>query len=141
MSTLLSDEQVRSFLANGFITVQPTLPQSFHDTIYEAFDRIVPDDHIEIPGRLKKNTPGNNILPLLPQLGELFTDPVVKGALTSLLGADHFIEPLRALHNNMPADGEQPLHKDSNAGYKRHVRTHRPWTLLLLYYPQDTPAA
>jgi hypothetical protein len=39
----------------------------------------------------------------------------------------------------MPHDGPQPLHKDSLFAFKRHVRTHRPWTLLLFYYPQETP--
>lgn len=139
MSMLLSDAQVRSFLANGAITVQPTLPASFHRAIYEEFNKIVPDDHIEIPGKQKLHNPGNNILPLLPQLAELFEDQAVQGALTSLLGADYFLEPHRALHNNMPADGEQILHKDSYCGFKRHVRTHRPWMLILFYYPQETP--
>jgi hypothetical protein len=75
----------------------------------------------------------------MPQLTELFEDPAVKGALISLLGHDHMLDPHRALHNNMPHDGPQPLHKDSLFAFKRHVRTHRPWTLLLFYYPQETP--
>jgi hypothetical protein len=136
---LLTDAQMRSFVANGVVHVQPTLPPSFHRAIYEAFDKIVPADHVEHPGKAKPNNPGNNILPLLPQLGELFEDPVVKGALTSLLGPGHMLDPHRALHNNMPHDGPQPLHKDSFFAFKRHVRTHRPWSLLLFYYPQDTP--
>jgi hypothetical protein len=136
---LLTDAQMRSFIANGIVTVQPTLPESFHRAIYEAFDKIVPDGHVEIPGKQKLNNPGNNILPLLPQLGELFEDPVVKGALISLVGPGHFIEPHRALHNAMAVDGAQVLHKDSYAGFKLHVRPHRPWTVILFYYPQDTP--
>jgi HEAT repeats len=135
----LSDGQVRSFLANGIVTVQPNLPESFHRAIYDAFDKIVPDDHIELPGKKKLHNPGNNILPLIPQLGELLEDPAVKGALTSLVGPEYFIEPHRALHNNMPADGEQHLHKDSYCGFKRHVRTQRPWTVIVFYYPQSTP--
>jgi HEAT repeat protein len=136
---LLTDGQMRSFLANGVVNVQPALPASYHRAIYEAFDKIVPDDHVEHPGKAKPNNPGNNIIPLMPQLAELFEDPAVKGALISLLGADHMLDPHRALHNNMPIDGPQPLHKDSLFAFKRHVRTHRPWTLLLFYYPQETP--
>ena len=49
-------------------------------------------------------------------------------------------EPHRALHNNMPVDGEQLLHKDSYMGFKRHVRSHRPWTIIVFYYPQETPS-
>jgi HEAT repeat protein len=136
---LLTDAQVRSFLATGILTVRPTLPESFHKTIYDAFDRIVPSDHVEVPGKAKPHNPGNNIVPMLPQLAELWEDPIVKGALTSILGPDHALDPHRALHNNMPHDGEQPMHKDSFFAFKRHVRTHRPWTLLMFYYPQDTP--
>lgn len=137
---LLTDAQLRSFLVEGCITIQPALPPSFHRQIYDEFDRIVPSDHVEVPGRQKPNNPGNNILPLVPALGELFDDPVVKGALTSLAGPDHFLEPHRALHNNMPIDGEQQLHKDSYMGFKRHVRSHRPWTIIVFYYPQETPS-
>ena len=63
-----------------------------------------------------------------------------KRQLTSLAGPDHFLEPHRALHNNMPIDGEQQLHKDSYMGFKRHVRSHRPWTIIVFYYPQETPS-
>ncbi len=136
---LLTDAQLRSFLVHGCITVQPALPASFHKQIYDEFDRIVPSDHVEVPGKQKPHNPGNNILPLIPALGALFDDPVVKGALTSLAGPDHALEPHRALHNNMPIDGEQQLHKDSYMGFKRHVRSHRPWTIIVFYYPQETP--
>jgi hypothetical protein len=136
---LLTDAQIREFLVEGCITLQPSLPASFHRAIYDELDRIVPADHVEIPGKGKKNNPGNNVLPLIPALGDLLEDPVVKGALVSLVGAGHMIEPHRALHNARRVDGEQVLHKDSYMGFKRHVRSHRPWTVLIFYYPQDTP--
>ncbi len=137
---LLTDTQIRRFIVEGCITVQPALPARFHKQIFDEFDRIVPSDHVEVPGKQKPNNPGNNILPLIPALGALFDDPVVKGALTSLAGPDHVLEPHRALHNNMPVDGEQLLHKDSYMGFKRHVRSHRPWTIIVFYYPQETPS-
>ena len=136
----LNDAQMRSFLANGYITLQSGLPESFHEGIYGEFDKLIPDGYSEIPGKQKLNNPGNNILPMLPQLMELFEDDVIKGGLASMLGDDYILEPHRALHNSMPNDGPQPMHKDSYFGYKRHVRSHRPWTLLLMYYPQETPA-
>ncbi|MBM3524957.1 MAG: hypothetical protein FJX57_18580, partial [Alphaproteobacteria bacterium] len=136
---LLTDAQIREFLVQGCIRVQPSLPASFHKSIYDEFDRIVPADHVEIPGKGKKNNPGNNIVPLLPALGDLLEDPVVKGALVSLVGPNPMLEPHRALHNGMRVDGEQVLHKDSYMGFKQHVRSHRPWTVLVFYYPQETP--
>ncbi len=137
---LLNDAQMRSFMANGYITLQPGLPESFHNDIYGEFDKLIPDGYSEIPGKQKLNNPGNNILPMLPQLMDLFEDDVIRGGLTSLLGEGYILEPHRALHNSMPNDPPQPMHKDSYFGYKRHVRSHRPWTLLLMYYPQETPA-
>jgi hypothetical protein len=43
----------------------------------------------------------------------VFADPVVRGALTSVVGPDYAVHPHRALHNNKPASDWQPMHKDS----------------------------
>lgn len=82
---------------------------------------------------------GNNLLPLVPELAEFFEDPVVKGALVSVLGNDYSMHPHRALHMNPPESPEQGFHKDSYWGYVRRVRNHRPWWVMIMYFPQDTP--
>ena len=126
---LLSDEQVRTFIANGYLTLQPDLPAEFHK---EMFDRFV-----EIIGNDNDDNPGNNLLPLVPELQLVFDDPVIKGALTSVLGDGYMMHPHRVLHDNPPDSDPQLWHHDSYWGYKRKVHNHHPWWVMIMYYPQD----
>jgi HEAT repeat protein len=129
---LLTDAQMRQFLANGYLVLQTALPKSFHDQIFQRFDDLIGDDRHE--------NPGNNLLPLVPEINAVFEDAVVKGALTSVLGPDYIMHPHRALHKNPPGSPIQHFHKDSYWGYMRRVRNHRPRWVMIMYYPQDTPA-
>jgi len=126
---LLSEEQVRQFLANGFLLLQPDLPPEFHQDLFRRFEVIVGDDN--------DNNPGNNLLPAVPELQLVFDDPVIKGALTSVLGPDYLMHPHRVLHDNPPGSDAQVWHHDSYWGYKRKVHNHHPWWVMIMYYPQD----
>ncbi len=127
----LSDAALAGFLSHGFAILQSSLPKSYHDLIFERFDAVA-DGGI---GHF-----GNNLLPLIPELNEFFEDPVVKGALASVLGDAYSMHPHRALHKNPPGSDEQQFHKDSYWGYTRRVRNHRPWWVMVMYFPQDTDA-
>ena len=127
----LTDTQLAAFIANGLLVLRSSLPDSYHRLVFDRFDEVA--DGI---GHF-----GNNLLPLIPELIEFFDDPVVKGALTSLLGADYAMHPHRALHKNPPGSDEQQFHKDSYWGYTRRVRNHRPWWVMVMYFPQDTEVA
>ena len=125
----LSNEQLRQFIAAGFLPLQSSLPASYHRLIFERFDQISKSyGHF-----------GNNLLPLVPEIGELFEDPIVKGALQTVLGKEYSMHPHRALHSNPPGSPEQGFHKDSYWGYVRRVRNHRPWWVMIMYFPQSTP--
>jgi HEAT repeat protein len=126
---LLSDAQIRSFLANGFLTLRTDLPAEYHEEMFRRFEEIIGDDN--------DDNPGNNLLPLLPELNRVFDDPVVRGALTSVLGPDYLMHPHRVLHDNPPGSDAQVWHHDSYWGYKRKVHNHRPWWVMIMYYPQD----
>ena len=128
---LLTDAQMQAFVANGYLCLKTRLPQSFHDAIYARFDELV--------GGETNQNPGNNLLPAVPALQAVFDDPVVTGALTSVLGPDYVMHPHRALHNNVPGSEAQPMHKDSYWGYTRRVRNHRPRWVMVMYVPQATP--
>ncbi|MYB35909.1 MAG: hypothetical protein F4Y26_00640 [Gammaproteobacteria bacterium] len=131
----LSADQCREFLANGFLVLRSSLPESYHRTIFERFDAVA-DGRGE--GATGMGHFGNNLLPLIPELIEFFHDPVVRGALGSVLGPDYSMHPHRALHRNPPGSDEQEFHKDSYWGYTRRVRNHRPWWVMVMYFPQDT---
>ena len=125
----LRAEQLREFLARGFLTLDSQLPSNFHRHLFERVQNLDKGSGHQ----------GNNLLPLMPELSELFTDPVIAGALESVLGPGYLMHPHRALHSNPTGSEAQPFHKDSYWGYTRRVRNHRPWWVMLMYYPQDTP--
>ena len=129
---LLTDEQVQRFIAHGYLCLPTQLPESFHGEVYERFDRMI--------GTVDEgNNPGNNLLPLVPELDAIFADPVVTGALTSVVGPGYAMHPHRALHNNLPGSPAQHLHKDSYWGFRSRVRNHRPRWVMVMYVPQATP--
>jgi HEAT repeat protein len=128
---LLSDEDMQRFIAHGHLLLKTDLPESFHRGIYERFDELIGSDMTQ--------NPGNNLLPSVPALNEIFADPVVTGALRSVVGPDYVMHPHRALHNNPPGSDAQRLHKDSYWGYTRRVRNHRCRWAMIMYVPQATP--
>ena len=71
---LLTDSQIHDFIVNGFITVKTDLPPSFHQEVYARTTEIFE----------KEGNPGNNLLPRMPMINEVFEDPWVAGAFTSV---------------------------------------------------------
>lgn len=124
---LLTDEQMMQFIAKGYIVLQNDLSPELHldvmNKIYHVFH--------------EEGNPGNNILPRIPDIQQFFDTPVVKGALTSVLGPDYYMHPHRHCHYNQPknqAPGGGQWHKD---GYWSAMRSHRPWWAMIFYYTQD----
>ena len=120
----LTDDQMRTFIREGYITVRPNLPREYHDEMFAKVDHL-----FEAEGN-----PGNNLLPRIPELQQLYDDPVTRGALASIMGDDYYLEPHRFVHFNQPHSKGQTLHKDSFTRRRHHTR----W-LVTFYYPQDTP--
>jgi HEAT repeat protein len=124
----LDDAQIAEFLANGCLLLKTGLPAWFHEAMFERF--------VELVGEDNDRNPGNNLLPLMPELDEIFEDAVVKGALVSVLGEGYMMHPHRVLHDNPPGSREQVFHHDSYWGYKRKVHNHHPYWVMIMYYPQ-----
>jgi len=129
---LLTDDQMQHFIAHGFLRLQTQLPESFHQRMFEQFDYF-------IGGEVSRD-PGNNLLPAVPDLEQVFADPVVRGAITSVIGPDYAMHPHRVLHNNAPGSAAQAMHKDSYWGFTRRVRNHRLRWVMIMYVPQATAA-
>lgn len=121
---LLTDAQMRHFVVNGFVTVTTALPAQFHKAIYEKTMTVFD----------KEGNPGNNLVPRIPDIQKVLDDPKVDGALTSLLGADYYMQPHRHPHYNPPGSNGQGMHQDGGKRWSHHTRR-----LLVFYYPQDTP--
>ncbi|MEZ4860388.1 MAG: HEAT repeat domain-containing protein [Caldilineaceae bacterium] len=123
---LLNDEQMQRFIRDGYITVQADFPDGFHQALYERIDEVF----------AREKNPGNNILPRLPQIQQVFDHPAVRGALTSILGPDYLMNPHRHCHLNPPGSPGQRWHKD-NYVFDEIIRHPRPRWVLAFYYPQD----
>ena len=59
---LFTDEQMKQFIANGYVIVKPNVSTSLHKTIYQKLDMVV----------AKEGNPGNNLLPRVPEIQEVF---------------------------------------------------------------------
>ena len=165
-SHLLSDEDVRRFIADGFLIIDSTLEPAFHNRVAEEIGYAL---EYELPH------PGDNIVPRVPALNLLCECPSVRGALTSLLGEDYLLLPHRFPHNSEPlgmASDATPTktgerkdekvaqksieafasnpkmatgsisasawHQDSHASCGR-TRWHTPRAINIFYFPHDVP--
>ncbi len=125
---LLNDEQMCDYITRGYVVLKTDLDARCHDEIYTRTLELMDNE----------GNPGNNILPRVPQLRQVFEDPNLRGALTSVLGADYVMHSHRHCHVNPGKRREGGLHKDSYWGYHK-VRHHRTRWAMIFYYPQDTP--
>ena len=124
---LLTDEEVQRFIVDGCMTVHADYPSSFHANIHDQIETVFQQE----------GNPGNNILPRIPQIGQVFEHPNVKGALTSLLGPGYILNPHRHCHLNPPGRNGQRWHKDCYV-YDHNLRHPRFYWLLAFYFPQNT---
>ena len=122
----LTDEEMRDFIINGYIKVKTDLPQSFHENICQQLDAM-----FEETGNL-----GNNLLPAIPEIQEVFDQTIVHGAMQGVLGSDYVMHPHRYCHFNQQGSEGQNFHKDSYAGDEQ-IRRHRCRWTMAFYYPQD----
>lgn len=126
---LLTDGQLQRFIRDGYLLVQADYPDPIHRDIYQRLETVFE----------KEKNPGNNILPRIPQLQRVFDHPAVQGALTSILGPQHLMNPHRHCHLNPPGSKGQNWHKD-NYVFDELIRHPRPRWLFAFYYPQDVTA-
>lgn len=134
---LLNDEQMRQFIANGYVLLRPSVPDALHQAIDEKFNYV--NEH--------EFNPGNNILPRIPELNEILDSPEVRGALISVLGENYITHPHRFWHTRPPAAESTPeveetvsrgCHQDAYSP-STQPRSHRTRYARIMYYSQDTP--
>ena len=123
---LLDDATMRQFIVNGYIQVQAELPASFHQRICRKIDDVL----------AQEGNPGDDLLPKVSEIQQVFDSPTVRGALTSLLGTNYVIHPHRHCHNLGPGESGQHWHKDDYVA-DQNVRHHRFRWVMAFYYPQD----
>ena len=126
---LFDDEAMRRFLVDGYAVVKADLPPGFHAGIHRRIEEM-----FATHGNL-----GNNILPLIPEIAQVFDHPGVRGAMTSILGPKYVMHPHRYCHGNPPGSEGQGFHKDTYEGDVEVTHPRCRWAVAF-YYPQDTSA-
>ena len=120
---LLTDDQLRHFIVNGYVVLRPELDAGLHERIFDETETVFE----------KEGNPGNNLLPRVPAVQQVLDSPEVRGGLTSVLGEGYYTQPHRHCHFNPPGSKGQDLHQDGGSRWSHHTRR-----ILLFYYPQDT---
>jgi hypothetical protein len=123
---LLSDREVQQFLVDGCVLVHTDDADPLHRSIYDQLEAVFDSE----------GNPGNNLLPRIPDIQQVWDHPKVRGALTSLLGPDYILNPHRHPHLNPPGSKGQTWHKDCYV-WDHNLRSPRFRWILALYYPQD----
>ena len=95
---------------------------------------------------MAQGNPGNDILHAAPGLDEVFADPAIVGALSSILGDSYQMHCHRHCHLNRAGSEGRRFHQDGSPrrfqGWSRPWRRHhRPRTVMAIYYPHETPIA
>ena len=126
---LLNDSQMQQFIVNGYVTVKADYPRPFHESVRVQAEEIFST----------RGNPGNDILPAIPELNDVFAHPAVTGALTSILGPGYAMHPHRHCHLTPPRQSAQQHHQDSYEA-DQNVRHHRTRWAMAFYYPQDVTA-
>ncbi len=129
----LDDDAMQRFVRDGYVILKPGFSDEFNETIRKRIDNMME----------KSGNPANNLVPRVPEIQDIFDDPMVNGAMSSILGDDYYLHLHRHMHGNAPGSEGQNMHKDSlqNSRFavddkRRHHHTR--WTMAF-YYPQDTP--
>lgn len=125
----LTDDQMRSYLTEGYVLLQTQLPAALHAHIRDRCAEIFQTS----------GNPGNDILELNPAVNLIFSEPAVRGALASILGDDCFMHPHRHCHQNVSGTPAQRNHKDSYED-DINVHHHRSRWAMAMYYPQRVTA-
>ena len=135
---LLDDLAMQEFVRTGYVMFNLDLPTGYNEGIVQRLGKAIE----------KHGNPGNNMLPMVPELKTMLNHPKVDGALQSILGADYYVHLHRHPHFIDRIDEGQPgkvhhLHKDSmvNSRFPADARRrhHRTRMCMLIYFPQDTP--
>jgi hypothetical protein len=124
--TLLDDDQVISFIVQGYILLQPEYSAGLNETVCKQLNETG-----GAPVNLRDDPHGQALLRQAPALNDIFGHPEVEGAAISLVGEGYEVFE-RYNHMLKPGGGGMGWHQDDV-----NIRHHQTRRLMFLYYPQD----
>jgi hypothetical protein len=141
---LLSDAEVLAFLQRGYHVCEPDCPVDLLEAICRDTDAMHDPDRPKLPSDATDmfGNP-NDLFRRVPGLDALLRNPVIQGALTSLVGERCRLEVHRASHYLAAGHGGQQFHQDGQfrsfgGGWNRHYRRWQlPRKVIAFFYPHD----
>ena len=135
----LTDAELVQFLDESYLVLElDDVSEATHDALFEEAQAsyAARDKLADTPYALEPI--GDNLTARMPLVRSIIDSKVVSGALTSVLGGDHYRYSHAFIHKSGPAD--QGFHKDAHYpwGLRAGIRSHRPNWAMLFYYPQRT---
>jgi ectoine hydroxylase-related dioxygenase (phytanoyl-CoA dioxygenase family) len=116
----LNDDQILDFIVQGYVIIEPELPEGFNESICDELDKL-------------EDNPLDEILDVVPKLKDVFAHPKIVAAFASLLGDDYQESTHRHWHLKPPNSSYMHWHQDG-INNRNVTEIH---TLLALYYPQE----
>ena len=89
---LLSDDQIREFITNGFLILNCENQENLRKVIKEKLEYLYNTE----------SWLGNNVMARVPELWSIVGSSIVKGAVASILGPEYVLHPHRAVHTSEP---------------------------------------
>lgn len=129
---------LQQFITSGCVKFQTTHPAEFHKRIFETCAKLGVTDSGN--GTPLCEVLGDDMLPEMPELTQLFECPNVREALEAILGPNPILDPHRFCHLAVQGRRAQAMHMDGyqSTGVRAiQARAHRPTWILAMYYPQE----
>ena len=139
---LLSEDQMRSFLRDGYVVLRlQDLDAACHAALFDAACQVHDEARAVGGDSVHLQVIGDNLRARIPLVERLLRSSAVHGALTSVLGDDYLLHPHHFVHEASTTD--QSFHQDGNLPWndRAHYRAHRPNWAMLFYYPQAVTLA
>lgn len=121
----MTDASLQGFVRDGYVLADAGSADPLHAVICERLQALYDAE----------GNPGNNLLPSVPELADVFSHEAVVSALTRILGPGYRMHGHRHGHRTVPGTPGMAWHKDSTV-FDPTVRHPRPRFVLALYYPQ-----
>ena len=135
----LTPREIARFLDVGYLVLHlEDVEDSIHDRIFQACEAMHRGSAATANPSIGLNLIADNINTTIPELNAILGSPQLDGALTSLVGPEHFRYNHSFIHKSSTTD--QSFHKDSGLpwGTRNGIRSHRLNAAMVFYYPQET---
>ena len=113
----LTDKQVKNYLLNGYIILNPKLPPGFNQAMHETACKLHDEARVLSGNANHLQVTGDNLRARIPRIDSILKSNMVHGALTGVLGDDYVLHPHHFVHESNQQD--QNFHQDATLPWNK----------------------